>query len=250
MVPERESQIVIGADGTVLGTTADLPAGLVDVRLEECQALPREVREAGTALLRELPGSETRMAMRTLTLDDGRRTIQVVAIEALAIRRMATDVRALLASKLGVISFQVAAAHVFAQHRGRRGDARGRSPGSREGRVGRDDARRERAAIRALGVAPDRWWNDRRARRFRSLTPAGDHRGAGRRPGHSGRYRRTPVQTRRLERPRLGARPSADLGHLRRARRHGRCAERYRCVRAWHHRSCELHRTLIARDGV
>lgn len=112
MAPERESQIVIGSDGTVLGATPDLPPGLVDVRLEECQALPREAREAGAALLHELRSSGTRVATRTVTPDDGRQTVRVVAVEALAIRRTATDVRALLASKLGVIAFQAAAADV------------------------------------------------------------------------------------------------------------------------------------------
>jgi signal transduction histidine kinase len=112
MAPERESQIVIGSDGIVMGTTADLPPGLVDARLEECQALPGAVREAGAALLHELRRSGTRVATRTVTSDAGLRTVRVVAVEALAIRRKATDVRALLASKLGVISFQAAAAHV------------------------------------------------------------------------------------------------------------------------------------------
>src|ERR1700720_212831 len=112
MAPAPESQIVIGSDGTVLGATADLPGGLVDARLEECQALPREVREAGAALLHALHRSGTRVAVRTVTLDDGPQTVHVLAIEALAIRRMATDLRALLASKLGVISFQAAAVDV------------------------------------------------------------------------------------------------------------------------------------------
>ena len=44
-------QIVIGPDGTVIAATGPLPPGLVDVRLDDCDALPREVREAGNALM-------------------------------------------------------------------------------------------------------------------------------------------------------------------------------------------------------
>jgi signal transduction histidine kinase len=109
---EPDSQIVIGPDGTVLAATGQLPSGLVDVRLEDCEGLSREIREAGKALLHELRRSGDRIAIQTVTLDGGARTVRMVGIEALAIRRTPTDVRALLASKLGVISFQAASADV------------------------------------------------------------------------------------------------------------------------------------------
>jgi signal transduction histidine kinase len=108
----RDAQIVIGPDGTVLAATGELPPGLVDVRLEDCEGLSREIRDAGTALLHRLRGSQNRVVSHTVALDGEGRTIQLVAIEALAIRRTATDVRALLASKLAVISFQAAAVDV------------------------------------------------------------------------------------------------------------------------------------------
>jgi hypothetical protein len=41
----RETQIVIGPDGIVLGASGELAPGLIDVRLEECVGLPREVRD-------------------------------------------------------------------------------------------------------------------------------------------------------------------------------------------------------------
>jgi signal transduction histidine kinase len=107
-----DSQIVIGPDGTVLAAAGQLPPGLVDVRLEDCEGLSREVREAGNALLHQLRNSGDRTAIQTVALDGGARTVQLIAIEALPIRRTPTDVRALLASKLGVISFQAATADV------------------------------------------------------------------------------------------------------------------------------------------
>jgi signal transduction histidine kinase len=109
---EPDSQIVIGPDGTVLAATGQLPPGLVDVHLEDCEGLPREVREAGKALLDQLRHSGDRVATHAVALDGSGRAVQLVAIEALAIRRTPTDVRALLASKLGVLSFQAAAVEV------------------------------------------------------------------------------------------------------------------------------------------
>jgi signal transduction histidine kinase len=109
---EPDSQIVIGPDGTVLAASGQLPSGLVDVRLEECEGLSKEIREGAKALLHELRRSGDRIALQTVALDSGARTEQLVAIEALAVRRTPTDVRALLTSKLGVLSFQAATADV------------------------------------------------------------------------------------------------------------------------------------------
>lgn len=108
---EPDSQIVIGPDGTVIAAEGHLPAGLVDVRLDECLLLPRDVREAGRALVQQLIRSGNRIANQTVALGDGR-SLQIIAIDAFPIRRAATDLRELLASKLAVISFQASAAHV------------------------------------------------------------------------------------------------------------------------------------------
>jgi signal transduction histidine kinase len=110
---ERDSQIVIGPDGIVLAATGELPPGLVDVHLEHCDALSREIRDAGQALLHQLRRSGNRVLTRRVALDGGGRSVQLVAIEALAIRRTATDVRTLLPSKLAVITSQAAAADVM-----------------------------------------------------------------------------------------------------------------------------------------
>ena len=111
MESEQDAQIVIGPDGTILAATGQLPPGLVDLRLEDCQDLSREVRDARIALLDELRHSNSRMAVRSLTLAPGSR-LQLIAIEALPVRRTASDVRALLTSKLGVIASQAADVNV------------------------------------------------------------------------------------------------------------------------------------------
>jgi signal transduction histidine kinase len=106
-----DAYIVIGPDGTVLAATGDLQPGLVDARLEDCDGLSRTIRDAAQELLHRLRRTGLRVLVRGVALDGGRR-VQLVAIEALVIRRTATDLRTLLASKLAVISSQAAAAGV------------------------------------------------------------------------------------------------------------------------------------------
>jgi signal transduction histidine kinase len=106
-----DSHIVLSADGTILAASDDLPAGIVDTRLEECEALPHEMREAGRTLLQQLR-REGRAAIGRVALADADRTVQIIAIEAVAIRRRPTDLRELLPSKLAVISSQALVAHV------------------------------------------------------------------------------------------------------------------------------------------
>ena len=106
------SQIVIGPDGTVLAAGGDVPPDLVDARLGDCASLAPAVRAAGSALLHKLRASGTRIVSQTVELDDADTSVQIVAIEALAIRRSPTDVHSLLTSKLAVIAFQAEAAGV------------------------------------------------------------------------------------------------------------------------------------------
>lgn len=109
---DGDSQIVIGPDGTVLAATGELPPGLVDVRLEDCGGLSREIRDAGKALLHQLRRSRNRVLSQSIPLNSSGRAVQLIAIEALPIRRTATDLRTLMSSKLAVISSQAAAADV------------------------------------------------------------------------------------------------------------------------------------------
>jgi two-component system sensor histidine kinase TctE len=109
---DRDSQIVIGPDGIVLAATADLPPGLVDRPLEECEGLSRQLRDAGKDLLQQLRRATGRIVTRDVTHDGETQPVQLIAIEALAIRRHGTDLRTLLRSKLAVLSSQALVAHV------------------------------------------------------------------------------------------------------------------------------------------
>jgi len=109
---ERDAQIVIGPDGTVLAATGELPPGLVDAHIEDFAGLSREIRDAGKTLLHQLRLSHDRVLSRSVALDGSGRSVQVIAIEALALHRTATEVRTLLASKLNVLRSQATAAGV------------------------------------------------------------------------------------------------------------------------------------------
>src|SRR5262249_16665196 len=109
---ENQPYIVIGPDGMVLAASGNLPHGLIDRRLEECTALPSTLRTAGLNLLHQLRASGDRVVSQTIELDAAQPPVRLVAIEALAIRRRATDLRQLLNSKLAVISSQASAAGV------------------------------------------------------------------------------------------------------------------------------------------
>jgi signal transduction histidine kinase len=102
----------MGPDGTVLTATGDLPPGLVDVRLEDCAGLAPEIREAGTALLDRLRRSRDRALSQRVAVDGGRQHVELMAIEVMAVRRAATNLRTLLTSKLAVLSSQALAAGV------------------------------------------------------------------------------------------------------------------------------------------
>jgi signal transduction histidine kinase len=106
------SQIVIAPDGTVLAASGPLATGLVDARLEDCTRLSPVIRAVGTTLLNQLRVSGNRIVSQTVELDGDEASVDVVAIEALAIRRTAADLRDLLTSKLAVISSQAEAAGV------------------------------------------------------------------------------------------------------------------------------------------
>jgi signal transduction histidine kinase len=109
---DKQTNIVIGPDGTVLAASGPLAAGLIDRRLEECADLPSAVRVAGDDLLHQLRASGDRVVSYTVDVDGGQTAVRIVAIEALAIRRTPTNLRQLLASKLAVIASQADAAGV------------------------------------------------------------------------------------------------------------------------------------------
>ena len=101
---QHHAQIVIGRDGTILAATGQLPPGLLDTRLDNCDQLPPSVRAAGTAALQQLRVTGDRIVSQTVVLDE--ESVQILAIEAIAIRQSATNVQELLTSKLDVLASQ------------------------------------------------------------------------------------------------------------------------------------------------
>jgi signal transduction histidine kinase len=109
---EIESQIVMGPDGTVLAATGGALVNPGGVRLQDWGEVSRDLREAGQALVRELHSSGRSVAAATVPMSPGRGAVQLLAIEALLIRREPTDMRALFNSVLAVMRQQAAAIDV------------------------------------------------------------------------------------------------------------------------------------------
>jgi signal transduction histidine kinase len=105
------ARIVVGPDGTVLAASGAVPRDPIDRRLQDCDSLPSEVRASGASLLQRLRETDTRIVSQTIELDGGT-SLEIVALEALALRRTPTHVRDLLTSKLAIISAQAEAAGV------------------------------------------------------------------------------------------------------------------------------------------
>jgi signal transduction histidine kinase len=104
----NRSTVVVGLDGVVLGTTGTLPPGLAGIPLGSCSVLPPVVRDAGTALVNDLRRSAGGARMRTIDAEG--QSIDLVAVEALALRRAPTDLGRLLRSKLAVLESQASTA--------------------------------------------------------------------------------------------------------------------------------------------
>jgi signal transduction histidine kinase len=107
----QPSFILIGSDGTVLAAIGDVPAGLLDVRLQDCDAVGQEVRDGAHTLLREVRVSG-RAAGLTIPLPGAVGPVHLLAADALAIRRTPTDLKTLLASKLAVMFSQATTAGI------------------------------------------------------------------------------------------------------------------------------------------
>ena len=178
-----DSRIVIGPDGTVLAATGDQLSKLVDMRLEECEALPREIREAGTALAGRLRDSGSRV-----TGPDHRPERRRICSTG-RYRGGCRSARSHRSTGAPVIK---AVRHLLpgglrrrhAQCGGcRRGSGRGASR-FRESRMGGDHPGRKCAAVFASGIPPEAWSHrsndDVRARKLR-----GRHRSERQRPGDS-----------------------------------------------------------------
>lgn len=89
------SQVVLTADGSVLAVSGGAPEGWVGTRIAERQDLPSEVREGAQALLRALHRSARPLCTVTVPDPTGG-SLQLLAVDAIPLRRTATDFAALL----------------------------------------------------------------------------------------------------------------------------------------------------------
>jgi signal transduction histidine kinase len=105
-----ETTIILGGGGRVLAASGQVPADVLNRRLDECLALPASLREAGRAMLKALRRSPCRVLMYVEPPDETGHGFRLITIDAIPLRRHATDIRSLLNSKLDVLRSQAEAA--------------------------------------------------------------------------------------------------------------------------------------------
>lgn len=104
-------QVVLTADGAVLAVAGGAPSEWIGTRLDDRGDLPAAMREAVRTLLDDLHGSISPMAAAT-TEGPTKQAIQLIAIEAVPLRRAAIDLRELLVSSVNLMTPQASAAGV------------------------------------------------------------------------------------------------------------------------------------------
>jgi signal transduction histidine kinase len=98
--------IVLNAEGTVLGVNEEAAAGWVGGRIEERADVPAEIRRVAGEIRRQLFKSADPMAQASLTLTSPSRSVRLLALYAVPLRRVPTDLRALLELTLEVMDQQ------------------------------------------------------------------------------------------------------------------------------------------------
>jgi signal transduction histidine kinase len=98
--------IVLNADGTVLAVDGGVPAGWIGTRLEGRSDVPPEVREVAAGARRQLDESAASARMAAQIVATTAQRILVIVLSAMPVRRVATDLRALLESTIKVMELQ------------------------------------------------------------------------------------------------------------------------------------------------
>ena len=100
--------VVLGPDATVLAVK-NAPPEWAGTRFDKREDVPAELREAAAALVRAVHQPSRSMAMdapRPWSDEPDAPLVQLIAIEAIPIRRSAMDLRALLSSAMEVLAAQ------------------------------------------------------------------------------------------------------------------------------------------------
>ncbi len=98
--------LVLDPDGVIVAVTGGAPGHWVDQRLMDNDELPAEVRSAGHVLGTQLNASGQRALTRSVNLSSQDRIVHLVVVDAIALRRTPTDLRALLATTLASVKLQ------------------------------------------------------------------------------------------------------------------------------------------------
>ena len=107
MIPEW--LIVLNADGTVLAVDGGVPSDWVGTRLEGRSDVPPEVRDVAAGARRQFDESAGSAGVTSTTAAPIAQRIRVIVLSAMPVRRVATDLRALLESTINVMELQARA---------------------------------------------------------------------------------------------------------------------------------------------
>jgi signal transduction histidine kinase len=102
---DTDWHLVLSRDGTVLGATDGAPSSWIGTRLDDRDDVPQDLKEAGRAVLGKAKRSASPTAASTL-LPSMQQAVHLTVIDALPLRRVPTDLRALLRSTLEVLQRQ------------------------------------------------------------------------------------------------------------------------------------------------
>ena len=100
--------LVLSRDGTVLGATDGAPASWVGTRLDDRDDVPEDLKDAGRTVLGSAQHSASPVAA-SVSLPSIPHAVHLTVIDALPLRRVPTDLRALLRSTLEVLQRQAKA---------------------------------------------------------------------------------------------------------------------------------------------
>jgi signal transduction histidine kinase len=100
--------LVLSRDGTVLGAADGAPESWVGTRLDERDDVPGDLREAARKALTGSNRSRS-PAAAAISLESMPQAIRLIVVDAMPLRRVPTDVRALLRSALEVLQRQATA---------------------------------------------------------------------------------------------------------------------------------------------
>jgi len=103
--PDGDWQVVLARDGTVLAATDGAPHSWVGMLLPSASEAPEDARQAARELLGLAHDSHFPIAA-TVRLDSIQKNLHLTVVEAMPLRRTATDIRALLRSSLDVLRQQ------------------------------------------------------------------------------------------------------------------------------------------------